>query len=235
MEIINLLNETKNAIVYAYLCKAKKDYPYNIAKNFQIAIKRKIWNKKSLKVNYYLKDPSQLSVVLKDLKENQLLFSQILQKNGRNRIYYSINPQVFVNKHLYLYDLMEKYNINKFSFHPFLQLLKYYYNFHSEEISELDIIRCLNRWNQFNFTMLLRFNYENLNEIKKRNKLINFLRDYFYLYWDHVNLSSLRTIPLSINEYLTVIIPADLYESLQNLKKSKWVRKNGKLKRIIEN
>ena len=58
-EILNE-NNGKNAIMFAYLMLVKEDYAKNIAVKFQLAIKRRLWNKVKDRNNTILTNSGKL-------------------------------------------------------------------------------------------------------------------------------------------------------------------------------
>ena len=107
-----------------------KDYTYNMAKQFKdtsIAFKA-------------LKDPNQLQPILKDLAEMGFLTSRSDIVDGRERKYYSLNPQIFRNP-----DGSEIYHLPRGGY---LDICEEDINDFLNEMSKMDRKRCINRWNE---------------------------------------------------------------------------------------
>ncbi|UEC42054.1 MAG: hypothetical protein METHAR1v1_310022 [Methanothrix sp.] len=73
-----------------------EDYSYNMAKKyFSIEVtEEKGWSEDKLKKLKSLKDPSQLSHLLKEMEKKELLISIDTEVNGRNRQVYRLNPLI---------------------------------------------------------------------------------------------------------------------------------------------
>lgn len=216
---INFLNETKNAIIFCYLCAVKEDYAYNIAKNFEKAIETKKWNKATLKVNSFLTNPSKLSVILKELEQNNFIkITKEKKVKGKIRKYYKIDVGVFVNdtildKPPYLKELEKEINkqINRVS-PPYLKearnflieiLNKYFFDLSS--IKGLNAISELNKWKKFDFYMIIHFvfeflfanlylySYPTIRGLKDfRESALNFIMWYFFNYVIRININSYK-------------------------------------------
>ncbi|MDF0589698.1 hypothetical protein [Candidatus Methanocrinis natronophilus] len=87
--------EERTSLVLMYLALGE-DYSYNMAKKyFSIeATEEKGWSEDKLKKLKSLKDPSQLSHLLKKMEKKELLVSSDTEVNGRNRHVYRLNPQI---------------------------------------------------------------------------------------------------------------------------------------------
>lgn len=94
-DIVEQLGKERTSLVLMYLALGE-DYPYNMAtRNFLHELtEKKGWSKNFLKKMNSLTDPSQLSRLLKQMEEKELLISSDTEANGRNRHVYRLNPQI---------------------------------------------------------------------------------------------------------------------------------------------
>jgi hypothetical protein len=80
-------------LVLLYLSLGK-DFPYNMAKSFNINLTRETgWDEGVLEYVKKLKDKNQLSVLMKEMEEKGLLISE-KETKGRRKRFYRINPKI---------------------------------------------------------------------------------------------------------------------------------------------
>ena len=122
---------SKPAKVFSLLYLAMgEDYTYNMVKEFKdtpIDVKA-------------LKDPNQLQPILKSLEESEFITSRKDHVDGRERKYYSLNPQILRNP-----DGSELYQLPGGMDH--LDISMEYINDFLEELGKKDRKRYLNQWN----------------------------------------------------------------------------------------
>lgn len=158
-----LLNEPKYAVVFAYLCKVKTDYAYNISKEFSEAIDSGEWNNEHLKINSYLRNNSNLLKILNEMTEYQLIYQlPPLSTETRNIKYYTVNLMVFQND-LIFHEVVNKkpdYVLKRPAIwigHIFLRLRDHFSDYYliTEKFPKQRFIQELNQWKKFDFYMIL--------------------------------------------------------------------------------
>jgi len=116
-----------------------EDYTYNMAKQFK---------DKSIKFKALI-DPNQLHPILKDLEQMKFLTSRNDIIDGRERKYYSLNPEIFRNpdgSKLYHFPRIGYLDISKEDIHDFLK-----------EMGKQDRKLCINRWSKTH--VIKKFDY----------------------------------------------------------------------------
>ncbi len=184
---LNLLNETRNAVIFCYLIEAGSDYPYNLGRNFQEAIAAGIWDNDELNINSYL-TKSRISTILKNLETEKLV---ILNKQD-NRSYYRINPEVFLNEKIIKGRILSVEELAKLLEKTLLEI---YSKFNPDK---LIIIKQLNSWKKFNFYTVLQIMKRNLSnylsylvlKVRKEREDFDFIKG---INFEDIDLDKVRT------------------------------------------